>query len=110
LVVVQCDECVVKSQIKEAGKDVWVFTGVVNTSVRTYYFTADSAEKLFHQIGALLALLNIHEGNRDILVLGDGARWIRKWYREIPLVRKELRLCWFHLTEECKRWSQTGES
>ena len=88
LVVVQCDECVVKAQSKTAGKDVWVYTAVVNASVspcglqrpseRAYYFTCESGAKLFFQIGALLALLDVHKGSRDILVLGDGAKWIRK--------------------------------
>src|SRR5262249_16357328 len=91
LIVIQVDECVVKSQAKAASKDVWVYTGVVNAGGRAYYFTAESAAKLFYQIGALLALLDVHKGYRDILILCDGARWIRKWYRDLPLARKMMR-------------------
>ena len=45
--------------------------------------------------------MRAHEGYRDILVLADGARWIRRWYRELPLVRKQMRLCWYHLKQNC---------
>jgi hypothetical protein len=51
LIVIQVDECVVKSQSKSPGKDVWVFTGVVNANGRAYYFTAEDAANLFYQIG-----------------------------------------------------------
>src|SRR5207237_6481623 len=101
LIVIQVDECVVPSQSKNEGKDVWVYTGVMNAGGRAYYFTAESGAKLFYQVGALLAVLEVHKGMRDVLVLGDGARWIRKWYQKLPIARKEMRLCWFHLTQTC---------
>jgi hypothetical protein len=101
LIIIQSDECIVPAQPGSDQKDIWVFTGVVNASGRAFYFTADTTPKLWFQIGALLAVLRAHEGDRDILVLADGARWIRHWYRALPISRKSMRLCWYHLTKNC---------
>jgi hypothetical protein len=98
LITIQCDECIVPSQSKER-KNVWVYTGIVNADGKAFYFIAESCAKLFFQIGALLGVLRVHEGYRDILVLGDAARWIRRWYKELPISRKAMTLCWFHLNQ-----------
>lgn len=102
LIIIQSDECIVPAQPGSKHKDIWVFTGVVNAGGRAYYFTAAAAAKLWYQIGALLGALGAHQGTRELLVLADGARWIRKWYRLLPAPRKKMRLCWYHLTQTCR--------
>jgi hypothetical protein len=89
-------------------KEIWVFTGVINADGRAFYFTADTPTKLWYQIGALLGVLGAHEGHREVLVISDGARWIRRWYRELPLARKAMRLCWFHLCKNCQDLLTSG--
>ena len=42
---------------------------------------AATAAELAYQVGALLAVLGVHRGARSLLVLADGARWIRGWVR-----------------------------
>ena len=42
-------------------------------------------------------VLEVQLVEREIYVLGDGAKWIRNWYRELSVVRKSMTLCWYHL-------------
>lgn len=86
----------------------WIYTGVVNAGDRTYYFSAASAAKLFYQIGSLLAVLEVHKGEREVYVIGDGARWIRNWYKDLPIGRKSMVLCWFHLSSACHTLLRTS--
>ena len=36
-----------------------------------------------------------------MLVLGDGAAWIRSWYAGLELPGKAMVLCWWHLRKRC---------
>jgi hypothetical protein len=99
LINMQLDECIVPAQPSSNKKDIWVYTGVISANERVYYFTADSSSKLFYQVGALLAVLGVHKGGRELSIVADGAKWIRKYYKELPITRKELVLCFYHLSQ-----------
>lgn len=53
----------------------------------------------------LIAFVLMSAGrNRSVLVLADGARWIRNWFMEIrsQLVSCEMILDWYHLCKKCR--------
>ncbi|MEW6737118.1 MAG: hypothetical protein AB1489_37880 [Acidobacteriota bacterium] len=102
LIVVQLDEVRAPAQAQTGKREFWIYTGVVNAGIKRYYFSSGSATKLFYQVGALLAVLGVHKGERGVYILGDGAHWIRSWYRNLPITRKSMALCWFHLTRVCQ--------
>jgi hypothetical protein len=101
LVIVQLDEVKVVAQPESGRKEIRIYTGVVNANERSYYFSAESGAKLFYQVGSLLAVLGVHKGEREIYIIGDGARWIRNWYKDLPVGRKSMALCWYHLIDSC---------
>ena len=73
----------------------------MNANERSYYFSADSSARLFYQVGSLLAVLGVHKGEREVYIIGDGARWIRNWYKDLPVAGKSMALCWYHLIDSC---------
>ena len=93
-VVVEAAEDKVKAQACTGAKEIWVYTAVVLTAWRTWYFTAACAADLRHQVGALLAALGVHRGRRSLLFLADGARWIRSWLEGLGVASKAMILCW----------------
>jgi len=101
LVIVQVDEIKVAAQPHSGRKEIWIYTGVVNANERSYYLSADSSRKLFYQLGSLLAVLEVHKGEREVYIISDGARWIRSWYERLPIARKSMALCWYHLIDKC---------
>ena len=40
-------------------------------------------------------------GERRLLVVGDGARWIRGWFEGLGIEGKAMVLCWWHLRKRC---------
>ncbi len=58
------------------------------------------------QVSALLLELGVLRGERRLLVLGDGAGWIRAWFEGLG-VSKAMVLCWWHLR---KRWDESMRS
>ena len=40
-------------------------------------------------------------GERRLLVLGDGATWIRTWFEGLGICPKAMILCWWHLRKRC---------
>jgi hypothetical protein len=103
LVIVMPDEVVVRSQ--EADK-IWLihYTAVVITADKTHYFSAPTSTQLFYQVSGLLATLKVHI-DKQLLLISDGAAWIRRWYESIGIApeRKLSVLCWFHLKKHCWR-------
>jgi hypothetical protein len=40
-------------------------------------------------------------GARRLLVLGDGAAWIRTWFEGLGIPARAMVLCWWHLRKRC---------
>jgi hypothetical protein len=100
-VLVQVDEVKVKAQPQTGRSDLWTYTAVVMAAEITWNFVAGSAVDLWGQVGAFLATLGVHRGERGLLLLADGARWIRAWFDGLPLKNKTMILCWYHLAKKC---------
>jgi hypothetical protein len=53
------------------------------------------------QVSALLFELGVGGGGRRLLVLGDGASWIRTWFESLEIDPKAMIVCWWHLQKRC---------
>ena len=53
------------------------------------------------QVSALLFELGVVSGGRRLLVLGDGASWIRTWFESLGIDPKAMIVCWWHLQKRC---------
>jgi hypothetical protein len=51
----------------------------------------------------LLAVLGVHRDTRRLLVLADGARWIREWFEGLGLQGGTMIVCWWHLVKRCQQ-------
>jgi hypothetical protein len=100
-VIVEPDEVKTKAQPHTGRKDVWTFTAVVLVADWCYTFADVTAEGLWLQVGALLLELGVVSGDRRLLVLGDGASWIRTWFEGLGIEPKAMILCWWHLRKRC---------
>ena len=49
----------------------------------------------------MLLELGVLKGERRLLVLGDGAAWIRAWFESLGISFKAMILCWWHLRKRC---------
>jgi len=45
--------------------------------------------------------LGVLGDGRRLLVLGDGAAWIRTWFEGLEIPSKAMALCWWHLRKRC---------
>lgn len=45
--------------------------------------------------------LDVLDGTRRLLVLADGASWIRTWFEGLGLTGKAMIVCWDHVTKRC---------
>jgi len=59
------------------------------------------AEGLWLQVSAVLLELGVLGGEHRLLVLGDGAAWIRTWFAGLGIPSKAMILCWWHLRKRC---------
>jgi plasmid stabilization system protein ParE len=100
-VTVEPDEVKTKAQPSTGRKEVWTFTAVVLVAGLQYAFAEATAEGLWLQVSALLLELGILTGQRRLLVLGDGASWIRTWFESLGISPKAMILCWWHLRKRC---------
>jgi hypothetical protein len=101
LVIVVPDEVVTKAQATTGRKTVWTYTAVVMVAGLRYAFAEATAEGLWSQVGALLIELGVPRGERRLLVLGDGAGWIRAWYEGLGVASRGMIICWWHLRKRC---------
>jgi hypothetical protein len=101
-VIVQPDEVQVHAQAQTGRQELLVYTAVVLTTCRRWYFTAASAAALVAQVAALLTHLGVHQGQHALLFLADGARWIRNWFDQLRVPGKAMILCWYHLVKKCQ--------
>jgi hypothetical protein len=100
-VMVQADEVCVHAQASTGGKEIRVYNAVVSTRERTCCFSEENAQNLIFLVGALLATLGVHRGDRRLLFVNDGARWIRDWFDGLQVQAKHMVLCWYHLAHRC---------
>ena len=100
-VIVEPDEVKTKAQHSTGRKEVWTFTTVVLVAGLSYAFADATAEGLWLQVSALLVDLGVLSGERRLLVLGDGASWIRTWFDSLGIYPKAMILCWWHLRKRC---------
>ena len=107
-VMVQADEVVVDAQASTGSKQVKVYTAVVTTAQSTWYFCEENARSIIYLVGALLAVLGVHEGQLRLLFVNDGARWIRDWFQGLKVSCKTMVLCWYHLAKRC--FSDLGQA
>ena len=100
-VIVEPDEVKTKAQPSTGRKEVWTYTAVVLVAGLRYAFAETTAEGLWLQVSALLLQLRVLSGKRRLLVLGDGAAWIRAWFESLGISLKTMILCWWHLRKRC---------
>jgi hypothetical protein len=100
-VIVEPDEVKTKAQPSTDRKEVWTFTAVVLVAGLQYAVAEATAEGLWLQVSALLVDLGVLSGQRRLLVLGDGASWIRTWFESLEIYPKAMILCWWHLRKRC---------
>jgi hypothetical protein len=100
-VIVEPDEVKTKAQPTTGRKEVWTYTAVVLAAGWRYALAEATAEGLWLQVGALLLELGVLSGERRLLVLGDGASWIRTWYEGLGISPKAMIVCWWHLRKRC---------
>jgi hypothetical protein len=103
VVLVELDEVKVHAQAHTGRKEVLVFTALVLMAGRCWHLAAATARELIFQVGALLAVLGVHRGTRHLLVLADGARWIREWFEALGVRGKTMIVCWWHLVKRCQQ-------
>jgi hypothetical protein len=101
VVLVELDEVKVHAQAHTGRKEVLVFTAMVMMAKRCWHLVAATTQELIFQVGALLAVLGVHRGTRQLLVLADGARWIRDWFASLGLRGATMIVCWWHLVKRC---------
>jgi hypothetical protein len=110
-VIVEPDEVKTKAQSSTGRKEVWTYTAVVLVAGLRYAFSEATAEGLWLQVSALLLQLGVLNGERQLLVLGDGAAWIRTWFESLEISPKAMILCWWHLRKRCyEQMSSAGGS
>jgi Uncharacterised protein family (UPF0236) len=100
-VIVEPDEVKTKAQPSTGRKEVWTYTAVVLVAGMRYALAEATSEGLWLQVSALLQELGVLGGERRLLVLGDGASWIRTWFEGLGLGLKAMILCWWHLQKRC---------
>jgi hypothetical protein len=100
-VIVEPDEVKTKAQPSSGRKEVWVYTAVVLVAESRYALAEATAEGLWLQVSALLLELGVLCSERRLLVLGDGASWIRTWFEGLGIDSKAMVLCWWHLRKRC---------
>jgi Uncharacterised protein family (UPF0236) len=100
-VIVEPDEVKTKAQPSTGRKEVWTYTAVVLVAGLRYALVEATAEGLWLRVSALLVELGVLRGERRLLVLGDGASWIRTWFEGLGLSPKAMIVCWWHLRKRC---------
>lgn len=99
VVLVELDEVKVHAQAHTARKQLPAPTAVVLVAGRCWHLAAATAPELTYQVGAPLAALGVHRGARRLLVLADGARWIRDWFEALGPEDKAMIVCWWHVVK-----------
>lgn len=98
---VELDEVKVKAQPRTGRKEIWLFTAVVRLAGWCHLLVDSTQEGLTRQLAALLHRLGVIAGRRPLLVIADGAGWIRAWFEALAVPGKVMVLCWYHLRQRC---------
>ena len=106
--IVEPDEVKTKAQGSTGRKQVWTYTAVVLVAGLHYAFAGATAEGLWLQVSALLLELQALSGERRLLVLGDGAAWIREWFEGLGIPLAAMIVCWWHLRK--RRYEQMSSA
>jgi hypothetical protein len=101
VVIVEPDEVKTKAQPSTGRKEIWTYTAVVLVAGPRYAVADATTEGLWLQVSALLLELEVLRGGRRLLVLGDGASWIRTWFEGLGIDPKAMIVCWWHLRKRC---------
>jgi Uncharacterised protein family (UPF0236) len=101
VVIVEPDEVKTKAQPSTGRKEIWTYTAVVLVAGLRYALADATTEGLWLQVSALLLELGVVGGDRRLLVLGDGASWIRTWFESLGIDPKAMIVCWWHLRKRC---------
>jgi hypothetical protein len=101
VVIVEPDEVKTKAQPSTGRKEVWTYTAVVLVAGLRYCLAEATTEGLWLQVSALLLELGVLDSERRLLVVGDGARWIRTWFEGLGISSRAMVLCWWHLRKRC---------
>jgi hypothetical protein len=101
-VIVEPDEVKTKAQATTGRKEVWTYPGAPGLVAGLRYALADATtDGLWLQVAALLFELKVLSGGRRLLVLGDGASWLRTWFESLGIDPKAMIVCWWHLQKRC---------
>lgn len=100
-VLVELDEVKVKAQPQTGRKEIWLFTAVVRLAGWCHLLVDSAQEGLIRQLAALLHRLGVTAGRRALVVIADGAGWIRAWFEALAVPGKVMVLCWYHLRKRC---------
>jgi hypothetical protein len=100
-VVVQLDEVKTKAQPRTGRKEIWAFTAVVMLAGWSHLLVDQTQAGLSRQLAALLHRMGVAAGRRPLLVVADGAAWIRAWFEGLAVPNKAMVLCWYHLRKRC---------
>ena len=103
VVLVELDEVKVHAQAHTRRKPILALTAVVIIAGCCWHLAAATTPELAYQVGALLAVLGVPRGTRRLLVLADGARWIREWFEGLGLSDGTMIVCWWHLVKRCQQ-------
>ena len=76
-------------------------TAVVLVAGWQYALADATAEGLWLQVSALWLELGALTNARRLLVLGDGAAWIRAWFEGLGIPLAAMIVCWWHLRKRC---------
>jgi hypothetical protein len=101
VVIVEPDEVKTKAQPSTGRKEIWTHTAVVLVAGLRYAVADATTQGLWLQVSALLLELGVVGGGRRLLVLGDGASWIRTWFEGLGIDPKAMIVCWWHLQKRC---------
>jgi hypothetical protein len=104
-VIVEPDEVKTKAQPGARTKEAWVYTAAVLVGGLHTMLVAPTVEGLWLQVAAALLDLGVLSGARPLLVLGDGARWIRAWFEGLGALPRPqaMIVCWWHLKGRCSK-------
>jgi hypothetical protein len=100
-VIVPPDEVQTKAQPCTGRKAICTYTAVVLVAGWQYSVASATTAGLWLQVAALLIELGVTSGQRRLLVLGDGAKWIRDWFEGLRLDHKVMIFCWYHVKKRC---------
>jgi hypothetical protein len=103
VVLAELDEVKVHAQARTSRKEILAFTGLVMIAGQCWHLAAASGRELAYQMGALLAVLGVHHKERRLLVLADGARWIREWFEGLGVSGGTMIVCWWHVVKRCQQ-------